>query len=137
MAPAEMLVDRAAMLNLSVPEMTVLVGGMRVLGANAGNVKHGVFTDKPGVLNNAFFVNLMDMSTRWQKSEKAEGVYEGVDRKSGQVKWTATTVDLIFGSHSELRAIAEVYASDDGREKFVRDFVAAWNKVMMLDRYDI
>lgn len=137
LSPAEMLVDRANMLTLTVPEMTVLVGGMRVLDANAGQSKHGVFTTKPGTLSNDFFVNLLDMSTQWRKSEKNEGIYEGVDRETGNLKWTATPVDLIFGSHSELRAIAEVYASDDGKEKFNRDFVSAWNKVMSLDRFDV
>ena len=137
MSPTEMLIDRANMLTLTVPEMTVLIGGMRVLGANADASKHGVFTKKPGVLNNDFFVNLLDMSTKWQKSTGSEGIYEGVDRSSGEVKWTATPVDLIFGSHSELRAIAEVYAAEDGKEKFVRDFVSAWNKVMTLDRFDL
>ena len=135
-SPAEMLVDRASLLTLKVPEMTVLVGGMRALNANAGQVKHGVFTDRPGTLSNDFFVNLLDMSTQWVKSAKAEGVYEGLDRATGKVKWTATPVDLIFGSNSELRAISEVYAADDAKEKFVRDFVAAWNKVMTLDRFD-
>jgi catalase-peroxidase len=133
-SPAEAMVDRANMLTLTVPEMTVLVGGLRVLNANTGDVKHGVFTETPGKLNNAFFVNLLDMSTKWQKS-KTEGLYEGVDRKTGAAKWTATPVDLIFGSHSELRAIAEVYAAADGQKKFVNDFVAAWNKVMNLDRF--
>lgn len=137
MSPTEMLVDRANMLTLTVPEMTVLVGGLRVLNTNVNGVKHGVFTSKPGVLTNDFFVNLLDMSTQWKKSSQSEGLYEGVDRKSGQLKWTATPVDLIFGSHTELRAIAEVYASDDGKDKFVRDFVSAWNKVMMLDRFDV
>jgi catalase-peroxidase len=137
MSPTEMLVDRANLLTLTVPQMTVLVGGMRVLDANSGNAKHGVFTSKPGTLSNDFFVNLLDMSTKWQKSAKNEGLYEGVDRKSGEVKWTATPVDLIFGSHSELRSIAEVYASEDGKKKFVEDFVVAWNKVMMLDRFDV
>ena len=136
-APTEMLVDRANMLTLTVPEMTVLVGGMRVLNTNADHSKNGVFTTRPGTLSNDFFVNLLDMSTKWQKSSKDAGIYEGVDRKSGALKWTATPVDLIFGSHSELRAIAEVYASDDGKEKFVHDFVNAWNKVMMLDRFDL
>lgn len=135
LSPTEMMVDRANMLTLTVPEMTVLVGGLRVLNANADGSKHGVFTDKPGVLNNAFFVNLLDMSTRWQKAGKSEGLYEGVDRKTGAVKYTATPVDLIFGSHSELRAISEIYAAEDGKDKFVRDFVAAWNKVMNLDRF--
>jgi len=118
-----------------VPEMTVLVGGMRVLDANVGQSRHGVFTKTPGVLNNAFFVNLLDMSTKWQKSSADEALYEGVDRKTGELKWTATPVDLIFGSHSELRAIAEVYAAEDGKKKFVSDFVSAWNKVMTLDRF--
>ena len=136
-SPAELLVDKASQLTLTVPEMTVLIGGMRVLGANTGGAAHGVLTDKPGTLNNAFFVNLLDMSTRWQKSARQQGVYEGLDRRSGQVKWTATPVDLIFGSNSELRAVAEVYAADDAREKFVRDFVAAWTKVMQLDRFDL
>jgi catalase-peroxidase len=137
LSPTEMLVDRANMLTLSIPEMTVLVGGMRVLNANAGESKQGVLTSKPGILNNDFFINLLDMSTKWQKSAKSEGLYEGADRKTGEIKWTATSVDLIFGSHSELRAIAEVYASEDGKQKFVTDFVNAWNKVMMLDRFDL
>ncbi|WP_422732620.1 catalase/peroxidase HPI [Microbulbifer magnicolonia] len=136
MSPTEALVDRADLLTLSVPEMTVLVGGMRSLGANTGGSRHGVFTDKPGTLNNDFFVNLMDMSTVWSKSSKEEGIYEGRDRKSGKQKWTATPVDLIFGSNSELRAVAEVYATQRGKEKFVNDFVDAWVKVMNLDRYD-
>ncbi len=135
-SPAEMLVDKADLLTLTVPEMTVLVGGMRSLNANAGQSEHGVFTDRPGTLNNDFFVNLLDMSTQWAKSAKAEGVYEGRDRGTGKLKWTATPVDLVFGSNSELRAVAEVYAYDDAQEKFVRDFVAAWNKVMNLDRFD-
>jgi catalase-peroxidase len=137
MSPAEMLVDRANMLTLTVPEMTVLVGGMRVLNANAGQSKHGVFTEKPGTLSNDFFVNLLDMSTKWKKSSQSEGIYDGVDRKTNAIKWTATPVDLIFGSHSELRAITEVYAAEDGQQKFIRDFVTAWNKVMMLDRFDV
>ncbi len=137
MSPTEMLVDRANMLSLSVPEMTVLVGGMRVLNANADRSKNGVFTSKPETLSNDFFVNLLDMSTKWQKSQAFPGLYEGVDRKSGEVKWTATPVDLIFGSHSELRAVAEFYASVDGKMKFAQDFVNAWNKVMMLDRFDL
>jgi catalase-peroxidase len=136
-SPADMLVDRADKLTLTVPEMTVLVGGMRVLNANAGQAQHGVFTDQPGTLNNDFFVNLLDMSTNWVKSETSEGVYEGRDRGTGELKWTATPVDLVFGSSSELRAVAEVYAADDAREKFVRDFVAAWSKVMTLDRFDL
>lgn len=135
-SPAEMMVERATLLTLKVPEMTVLVGGMRALDANAGRTKHGVFTDRPGTLSNDFFVNLLDMSTKWVKSAKSEGIYEGLDRATGKVKWTATPVDLIFGSNSELRAISEVYAADDGKEKFVRDFVTAWNKVMTLDRFD-
>ncbi|ESS69563.1 catalase-peroxidase KatG [Methyloglobulus morosus KoM1] len=135
--PTGMLVDKANMLTLTVPEMTVLVGGMRVLNANVGETKQGVFTSNPGTLTNDFFVNLLDMSTKWQKSAKSEGIYEGLDRKTGEVKWTATPVDLVFGSHSELRAIAEVYASQDGKQKFVTDFVNAWNKVMMLDRFEL
>lgn len=135
--PAEALVDKANMLRLTVPEMTVLVGGMRALNANAGQAAHGVFTGRPGTLSNDFFVNLLDMSTVWSKSAKSEGVYEGRDRKTGQLKWTATTVDLIFGSNSELRTIAEVYASADGKEKFVQDFAKSWAKVMNLDRFDL
>ncbi|MBK8316914.1 MAG: catalase/peroxidase HPI [Acidobacteria bacterium] len=137
LSPAEMLVDRASLLTLTVPEMTVLVGGMRALNANTGQAAHGVFTDRPGTLSNDFFVNLLDMSTRWSKSSKSEGIYEGLDRKTGKVKWTATPVDLAFGSNSELRALAEVYASSDGKEKFVKDFVKAWTKVMNLDRFDL
>ena len=125
------------MLTLTVPETTVLVGGLRALNANTGQAKHGVFTSRPGALSNDFFVNLLDMSTRWQKSASTEGVYEGLDRKTGAVKWTATPVDLLFGSHSELRAIAEVYAAEDGKQKFVNDFAKAWNKVMELDRFDL
>jgi catalase-peroxidase len=135
--PLEALVDRANMLTLTVPEMTVLLGGMRVLDANTGQSKNGVFTKKPGTLSNDFFLNLLDMSTKWQKSASSEGLYEGLDRKTGALKWTATPVDLIFGSHSELRAVAEVYASEDSKEKFVKDFVKAWSKVMMLDRFDV
>ena len=134
LSPAEMLVDRASLLNLTVPEMTVLVGGLRALNANSGQVAHGVFTNRPGTLSNDFFVNLLDMSTRWQKSSQSEGVYEGLDRASGNLKWTATPVDLIVGSQSELRAVAELYAADDARGKFAQDFVAAWAKVMDLDR---
>lgn len=136
LSPTEALVDRAYMLNLTIPEMTVLVGGLRALSANTGSSSHGVLTNQPGVLNNAFFVNLLDMSTKWQKS-LIEGIYEGIDRKSGGKKWTATPVDLIFGSHSELRAVAEVYAADDGKNKFAKDFVSAWTKVMDLDRFDL
>ncbi|MCB1214936.1 MAG: catalase-peroxidase, partial [Deltaproteobacteria bacterium] len=137
LSPTEAMVDRANMLTLTVPEMTVLVGGMRVLGANDGESKHGVFTSRPGVLSNDFFVNLLSMATEWKKSSQSEGIYEGLDRKTGQLKWTATPVDLIFGSHSELRAVAEVYAADDGGEKLAQDFGKAWNKVMMLDRFDV
>jgi len=135
-SPAEMLVDRADQLNLTVPEMTALLGGLRVLGANYDNSKHGAFTDKPGTLSNDYFVNLLDMSTQWRKAETA-GVYEGIDRKSGAVKYSATTVDLIFGSNSELRAVAEAYAYDNAKEAFVNDFVDAWVKVMQADRYDL
>ena len=133
---AEQLVERACLLTLTAPEMTALVGGMRVLNANTGQSAHGVFTDRPGTLSNDFFVNLLDMSTDWQASSSA-GVFEGRDGASGNVKWTATEVDLVFGSNSELRALAEVYGCNDGQEAFVRDFVAAWNKVMNLDRYDL
>ncbi|WP_335338280.1 catalase/peroxidase HPI [Pseudohongiella spirulinae] len=136
MSPAEMLVDKANLLTLTVPEMTVLVGGMRALDANTGGAKHGVFTDRPGQLSNDFFVNLLDMSTAWEKSS-TEGLYNGVDRASGQLKWTATPVDLAFGSNTELRAVAEFYAAADGEERFVNDFVAAWSKVMKLDRFDL
>jgi len=135
-SPAEMLVEKAALLDLTIPEMTVLVGGMRALDANVGGADHGVFTDRPGTLSNDFFVNLMDMSTQWQQSSTA-GVYEGRDRLTGRVKWTATPVDLIFGSNSELRAVAEFYAAEDAREEFVQDFVEAWTKVMTLDRFDL
>lgn len=134
-SPTKMMVDKADLLTLTVPEMTVLVGGMRALNANAGQSKQGVLTDQPGTLSNDFFVNLLDMSTKWQKSETSPGVYEGLDRASGKLKWTATSVDLIFGSNSELRAVAEAYAANDGQEKFVNDFVAAWVKVMNLDRF--
>ncbi len=132
-----MLVDKANMLGLSVPEMTVLVGGLRALNANTNQSKHGVFTQRPGTLTNDFFVNLLDMSTQWRKSSTSEGLYEGLDRKTGALKWTATPVDLVFGSSSELRAVAEVYAADDGKQKFVHDFAAAWHKVMTLDRFDL
>jgi catalase-peroxidase len=137
MQPEEALVDRAQLLRLTGPEMTVLVGGLRVLGANAGGSKHGVFTKQPEKLTNDFFVNLLDMSTQWQPAGDAEGVYEGRDRKTNAPKWTGTRVDLIFGSHSQLRAFAEVYACADSKEKFVKDFVAAWTKVMNLDRFDL
>ncbi|QDV32218.1 catalase/peroxidase HPI [Tautonia plasticadhaerens] len=135
--PEESLVDRAQLLTLTAPEMAVLVGGLRVLGANAGDSPHGVFTDRPGTLTNDFFVNLLDMGTTWQQSAEGDQVFEGRDRESGAVKWTGTRVDLLFGSNSQLRAIAEVYAADDAKEKFVRDFVAAWTKVMNLDRFDL
>jgi catalase-peroxidase len=135
--PEEMLVDRAQLLELSAPEMTVLLGGLRALGANAGGSKHGIFTKRPGTLTNDFFVNLLDMGTNWTKVSDAQDVFEGRDRKTGEVKWTGTRVDLIFGSNSQLRALAEVYASADSQEKFTRDFVAAWAKVMNLDRFDI
>jgi catalase-peroxidase len=137
MKPEEALVDRAQLLRLTGPEMTVLVGGLRVLGANAGGSKHGVFTETPGVLTNDFFVNLLDMRTQWQPAAGEEGVYEGRDRQTNTPKWTGTRVDLIFGSHSQLRAFAEVYACEGSKEKFVKDFVATWNKVMNLDRYDL
>jgi catalase-peroxidase len=133
----ELLVDRAQLLKLTAPEMTVLVGGLRVLGANAGQSKHGVFTKRPETLTNDFFVNLLDMGTQWQPAAGNEGVYEGRDRKTNEVKWTGTRFDLIFGSHSQLRALAEVYACADSKEKLVKDFVAAWNKVMNLDRFDL
>ncbi|MBD3585487.1 catalase/peroxidase HPI [Salinimonas sp. HHU 13199] len=136
-SPAEMMVERADLLSLTVPEMTVLLGGMRSLNANHGEVQHGVLTTTPGQLNNAFFVNLLDMSTQWEKSSDDETLYVGKDRKSGEQKWTATPVDLIFGSNSELRAIAEVYASDNAKQKFVDDFVNAWTKVMTNDRFDL
>ena len=135
-SPTEMLVDRADQLALTVPEMTLLVGGMRALNANTGGAGHGVFTGQPGKLSNDFFINLMDMSIRWQKTD-TDGLYEGMDRKSGEVKYTATPVDLIFGSNSELRAVAEVYAYDNAQQRFVEDFVDAWVKVMQLDRFDL
>ena len=134
---AELLIDRANLMTLTAPEMTVLLGGMRALSANVGQAQHGVFTKRPGTLTNDFFVNLLDMSTKWQKSTAMEGVMEGRDRVSNEIKWTGTVVDLVFGSNSQLRAIAEVYACSDAQEMFVRDFVAAWNKVMNLDRYDL
>jgi catalase-peroxidase len=137
MAPEEALVDRAQLLRLTAPEMTALVGGLRVLGANAGQSKHGVFTKKPETLTNDFFVNLLDMGTQWQPVAGSDGVYEGRDRKTNAVKWTGTRIDLIFGSHSQLRAFAEVYACADSKEKFVKDFVAAWTKVMNADRFDL
>jgi len=133
----ELLVDRANLMTLTAPEMTVLIGGMRALDANFGHSKNGVFTKRPETLTNDFFVNLLDMNTKWQKSAASEGVLEGRDRASGEPKWTGTVVDLVFGSNSQLRALAEVYASDDSKEAFVKDFVAAWSKVMNLDRYDL
>jgi catalase-peroxidase len=132
----ELLLDRAQLLTLTAPEMTVLVGGMRALSANVGACRHGVFTSAPGTLTNDFFVNLLDMNIEWRPSS-TEGIYEGRDRASGLVRWTGTRIDLVFGSNSELRALAEVYACDDNRQKFVKDFVAAWNKVMNLDRFDL
>jgi len=136
-SPEELLVDRAQLLTLTAPEMTVLVGGLRVLGANARKSPHGVFTKRPETLTNDFFVNLLDMGTQWQPADGSEGVYEGRDRKTNELKWTGTRVDLIFGSHSQMRALAEVYACVDSKEKFVEDFVAAWTKVMDLDRFDL
>ena len=136
-SPEELLVDKAQLLKLTAPELTVLIGGMRALNANFGQSKHGVFTNRSETLTNDFFVNLLDMNTEWQASSASEGVFEGRDRKTGKVKWTGTRVDLIFGSHSQFRALAEVYACDDSKEAFVKDFVAAWNKVMNLDRYDL
>ena len=136
--PAEaLLIDRAQLLTLSAPEMTVLVGGLRVLGANVGESKHGVFTRRPGVLTNDFFVNLLDMGTQWKPTSEAKDLYEGRDRKTGTVKWTGTRADLVFGSNAQLRALAEVYGSSDAQKKFVEDFVAAWTKVMNLDRFDL
>jgi len=132
-----LLVDKAQLLTLTAPEMTVLVGGLRVLGASAGQSKHGVFTKKPEALTNDFFVNLLDMGTEWKPSSEAKDVFEGRDRKTGELKWTGTRVDLVFGSNSQLRALAEVYGSSDAQETFVEDFVAVWSKVMNLDRYDV
>ena len=133
----ELLVDKAQLLTLTAPEMTVLIGGLRVLNANGGQSQHGVFTKRPGTLTNDFFVNLLDMGTAWKATSDAEEVFEGRDRKTGAVKWTGTRVDLVFGSNSQLRALAEVYACDDSQKAFVRDFVSAWNKVMNLDRFDL
>jgi catalase-peroxidase len=137
LSPETLLVDRAYMLTLTAPEMTVLVGGMRALNATYGQTPHGVLTDRPQTLTNDFFANLLDMHTEWAVSESTENIYEGRDRATGELRWTATAMDLIFGANSELRAIAEVYACDGAQEKFVRDFVAAWNKVMNLDRFDL
>ena len=133
----ELLLDRAQLLTLTAPEMTVLIGGMRVLNTNFEQSKHGLFTDKPETLTNDFFVNLLDMNTEWKATSKDENLFEGRDRATGKPKWTGTRVDLVFGSNSRLRALAEVYACDDAQEKFVNDFVAAWNKVMNLDRFDL
>jgi len=131
------LVDRAQLLTLTAPEMTVLIGGLRVLNTNFGKSQHGVFTKRPDRLTNDFFVNLLDMGTEWKAVSDAKDVFEGRDRKTGEVKWTATRVDLIFGSHAQMRAVAEVYAQGDAKQKFVRDFVAAWNKVMNADRFGL
>ena len=133
----ELLVDRAQLLTLSAPEMTVLVGGLRALNANVGGSQHGVFTKRPGTLTNDFFVNLLDMGTQWKAAAGSDEVFEGRDRKSGELKWTGTRVDLVFGSNSQLRALAEVYASEGAQAGFVRDFVAAWTKVMNADRFDL
>ena len=135
--PEELLVDKAQLLTLTAPEMTVLLGGLRVLDINYKQSKNGVFTNDPGTLTNDFFVNLLDMATEWKPLEADKNSFEGIDRKSGELKWTATRVDLIFGSHSQLRAISEVYAQDDSKEKFYNDFVAAWNKIMNADRFDL
>jgi len=132
-----LLLDRANLLTLTAPEMTVLIGGMRVLDANVGQSKLGVFTNRPGSLSNDFFVNLLDPTTRWLKSPMSDDLFEGRDRRTGAIKWTGSSVDLVFGSNSELRALAEVYASNDAQAAFVRDFVAAWDKVMNLDRFDL
>src|SRR5262245_30530095 len=137
LSPETLLVERAFMLKLTAPEMTVLLGGMRGLNGIFGASKHGVFTGRPGTLTNDFFVNLLDMGTKWQASPTSECVFEGRDRATNELKWTGTRVDLLFGSNSQLRAVAEVYASADATEKFATDFVAAWNKVMNLDRYDV
>ncbi len=133
----EMLVDRAQLMTLTAPEMTVLVGGMRVLNTNFDQSQHGVFTKRPEALTNDFFVNLLDLGTTWKATSDSEEVFEGRDRATGELKWTGTRVDLIFGSNSELRALAEVYGCEDSQEKFVQDFVAAWSKVMNLDRFDL
>ncbi len=133
----ELLVDRAQLMTLTAPEMTALVGGMRVLNANFGQIKHGVFTERPGTLTNDFFVNLLDIGTEWKATSEAEDMFEGRDRTTGEPKWTGTRVDLVFGSNSQLRAIAEAYGCDDAQETFVRDFVAVWDKVMNLDRFDL
>ena len=131
------MIDKAQLLTLTAPEMTVRIGGMRVLNTNVDRTAHGIFTKRPETLTNDFFVNLLDMKTKWQRSASATGVLEGRDRKSGKLKWTGTVVDLVFGSNSQLRALAEVYASGDAKRAFVRDFVVAWTKVMNLDRFDL
>jgi catalase-peroxidase len=135
--PSAALVDRASLLTLTAPQMTALVGGMRALGANAGDTRHGMFTDRPGRLTTDFFRNLLDMRTAWSKSETQAGVFEGRDRRSGELRWTATIADLMFGSNAQLRALSEVYAADDGEAHFVQDFIQAWAKVMDLDRFDV
>jgi catalase-peroxidase len=135
--PETLLLDKAYLLDLSAPEMTALIGGLRALGANFSGSQHGVLTDRPGVLTNDFFVNLLSPGVRWKASEAEENVYDISDAATGELKWTATPVDLVFGSNSQLRALSEVYASDDANEKFVNDFVAAWVKVMELDRFDL
>jgi catalase-peroxidase len=137
LSPETLLLDRAFMLTLTAPQMTVLIGGMRALNANVGQSPHGVFTDQPEALTNDFFVNLLDMRTEWKPSGSADHVYEGRDRATGKVRWTATAADLVFGAHAQLRALSEVYASNNAKDKFVRDFVAAWDKVMNLDRFDL
>jgi catalase-peroxidase len=134
--PEELLIDRSSLLSLTAPEMTVLIGGLRALGLTAPGTSHGVLTDRPGVLTNDFFVNLLDMEVEWKVST-ADGIYEARDRSDGHVKWTGTAVDLVFGSNSQLRALSEVYAASDAERKFVSDFVAAWQKVMELDRFDL
>ncbi|MCI5224835.1 MAG: catalase-peroxidase, partial [Candidatus Electrothrix sp. AR4] len=136
-SPEHLLLDRAQLLTLTAPEMTVLVGGLRVLGTNVGGIQHGILTDRPETLTNDFFVNLLDMGTEWEANAEDEDVFEGRDRATGELKWTGTRVDLIFGSNSQLRALAEIYGSADSQDKFLRDFVAAWNKVMNLDRFDL
>ena len=133
----ELLIDRSQLLTLTAPEMTVLIGGMRVLNTNFGQAQHGVFTKRPGTLTNDFFVNLLDMRTAWKASAKDDSIFEGRDRTTGELKWTGTRVDLLFGSNSQLRALAEVYGCEDSQEKFLLDFVAVWNKVMNLDRFDL
>jgi catalase-peroxidase len=135
--PEELLIDRAQLLTLTAPEMTVLVGGLRVLGANFRGSKNGVFTSQPETLTNDFFVNLLDMATEWKPAATGDGLFDGLSRETGEIKWTATRVDLIFGSNSQLRALSEVYAAEDAKEKFVKDFVRAWVKVMELDRFEL